>query len=59
MIAPVPWLRGAGADRRIDRHLLDALYGMDIQTPDWMSLFINLLQAFRSYAVSVEENKAD
>lgn len=41
-------------NRGIDGNLLDALYGMDLQTPDWTPFFACLSQVFRSPVISVQ-----
>ncbi|WP_161596240.1 helix-turn-helix transcriptional regulator [Rhodanobacter glycinis] len=41
-------------DRWNAKHLLDALYGMDFQTPDWTPFFAGLSEAFHSHVIAIQ-----
>jgi DNA-binding CsgD family transcriptional regulator/PAS domain-containing protein len=41
-------------DRGHAEHLLDALYGMDLQTPDWTPFFACLSEAFGSHVITLQ-----
>lgn len=45
-------------NRGIEGKLLDALYGMDLQAPDWGPFFACLAQTFRSHVISMQVHDA-